>query len=138
MPRPALDDPRLDVLYLAVIHTVIAVNDPHSYEREIRRGDPVSNLVKVLARHEGLSIGESVEWAKKMLADAIEKYLEVECDHLAHGGARAFLPVRWARWSSTCGTCGTGRRRNAAGTASRHGTRTRLLGVSPRYGPKGQ
>ncbi|WP_409239787.1 terpene synthase family protein [Streptomyces sp. PA5.6] len=84
LPQPALDDPRLAALHLAVIYTIIAINDPHSYERELSRNDPVPNLLKVLAQHENLNVEESVERARKMLADAIEEYLDVEFDYLAH------------------------------------------------------
>ncbi|MEW2530525.1 hypothetical protein [Streptomyces sp. NPDC047071] len=84
IPQAALDDPRLATLHRDCIHTVIAINDPHSLEREMRRSDPVPNLVKVLMHHEHLTVEQSVERSKKMLADAIEEYLEVEFDYLAH------------------------------------------------------
>ncbi|MFE1788067.1 hypothetical protein ACFW7J_06660 [Streptomyces sp. NPDC059525] len=93
IPRPALEDPRLATLHRDCIHTIIAINDTHSLEREIRRDDPVPNLLKVLMHHEHLSVEQSVERAKKMLADAIEDYLEVEFDYLAHWW-RSGLPPR--------------------------------------------
>ncbi|WP_344871085.1 terpene synthase family protein [Allokutzneria multivorans] len=93
IPQQALDDPRLATLHRLCINTIIAINDPHSYERELRRNDPVPNLVKVLVQHENLTVDQAVEYARTMLSDAIEEYVEVEFDYLSHWW-HAGLPPR--------------------------------------------
>ena len=82
LPRCAAEDPRFETLHLLAVRIVLVVNDVFSAEKEEEDGDPYA-LLKVLGHHENLTYNESLTRAKQLLAQTVEKYLDVERDYLS-------------------------------------------------------
>ncbi|WP_185921548.1 hypothetical protein [Streptomyces sp. WAC06614] len=94
LPAPVLQDPRLARLGELVIHTIIGINDVHSFERERRRGEKVPNLLSVLMHHEALTQDQAVARAQKLVADAVGEYLDLESAVLSSWWREGLSPER--------------------------------------------
>lgn len=84
LPPAVLDDSRLTRLGELVIHTIIGINDVHSFEREERRQEKVPNLLQVLMHHQHFTREQAITRARELVADAVGEYLDLESACLSY------------------------------------------------------